>query len=71
MNDREFLENKKGVHLMGVQAGGEFTLCGDSFDISNTEEGYLDGDLLPTNKKIVTCPDCVRVILHIRGVKIK
>ena len=59
-----------GVHLVGVVTGGEFTLCGDSFDIAETEDDYTEGGLAHTNKKIVTCPNCIREILNCRGVKI-
>ena len=37
--EREFLENGEGVHIMN----GEFTLCGDSFDIAETERDFEDG----------------------------
>lgn len=62
---KEFLENKDGVHLMN----GEFTLCGDSFDIAETESDFEAGTLVATRKKIVTCPKCTAVILHCRGVR--
>jgi hypothetical protein len=67
---REFLENDKGVHLVGVGQGGEFTLCGDSFDISETESDFTEGALIKTNKKTLTCPDCIREVQNCRGVAI-
>tara|TARA_R110000782_G_scaffold19035_3_gene51716 strand:- start:593 stop:796 length:204 start_codon:yes stop_codon:yes gene_type:complete len=66
----EFLENDKGVHLVGVGQGGEFTLCGDSFDVFETEEDFEDGALVKTIKTKVTCPDCLREIRNCRGAKI-
>ena len=65
-NHHEFLENKEGVHLMY----GEFTLCGDSFDIAETEEDFPDGPLVATSKKIVTCNRCASLMNHCKGVKI-
>jgi len=49
---KEFWENKDGVHLVGrsVQSGGEFTLCGDSFDIAGTESDFEAGELVKTSK---------------------
>jgi len=64
---KKYLENKAGVHLMY----GEFTLCGDSFDIASTEKDFPDGKLLPTDKKIVTCEKCIDLIKYCKGQKIK
>ena len=64
-----FLENKAGVHVMGSNIGGEFTLCGLSFDIAETEEGYEDGTLMDTAKKTVTCQGCIEIIMHCRGIR--
>lgn len=63
---KEFMESSEGVHVMM----GEFTLCGDSFDIGETED-EPDSALVHTKKKIVTCPRCIDVIKHVRGVRIK
>ena len=60
----DFAENGDGVHLMN----GEFTLCGDSFDIGSTE-GEECGDLKPTNKRTVTCSNCAKIIQLCRGVR--
>lgn len=63
---KEFQENAEGVHLVD----GEFTLCGDSFDIAETErDGDHDGTLAKTTKRIVTCKRCITIILHCRGVR--
>lgn len=64
--DHEFIENNEGVHLMY----GEFTLCGDSFDIDATEKGFEDGPLVATSKKTVTCNRCASLMNHCKGVKI-
>ena len=65
---RQYVENAEGVHLMH----GEFTLCGDSFDIASTEEPEdHDGELLETHKRTVTCDRCIDVIDLCRGVRIK
>jgi hypothetical protein len=63
---KEFMESAEGVHLMM----GEFTLCGDSFDIGETEADP-ESALIDTKKKVVTCPRCISVIRHVRGVKIR
>lgn len=62
---KEFRENDDGVHLMY----GEFTICGDSFDIAETESDFEDGSLVVTRKRIVTCPKCVAFITHCRNVR--
>jgi hypothetical protein len=58
------------VHIMGKTAGGEFTLCGDSFDIDEADEGvdHLTGGLIETKDKI-DCPDCVAIIMLCKSVK--
>lgn len=68
---REFLENDKGVHLMAAVHGGSFTLCGDSFDIAETQAAldFIDGALVVTKKRVITCPDCIVEIKNCRGVK--
>ena len=65
MDGPVFAENGDGVHLMM----GEFTLCGDSFDIGTTE-GEECGDLMPTKKRTVTCANCAAIIEECRGVRI-
>lgn len=62
----DFVENGEGVHL----EHGEFTLCGDSFDIGDTEY-ETDGNTRPTKSKTVTCPRCAEIIRMCRGVRIK
>jgi hypothetical protein len=64
----DFVEAEGFIHLVGTTAGGEFTLCGDAFDLSSDIEGY---QWKPSKKRIVTCPECARIILHCRGVKVK
>lgn len=61
----DFVENEDGVHV----ENGEFTLCGDSFDIGTTE-GEECGDTRPTKKKRVTCPKCAHIVLMCRGVQV-
>lgn len=65
MSRRVFVENGDGVHL----EHGEFTLCGDSFDIGQTE-GEDCGDYQPTRKRTVTCANCILIIKLCRGVHI-
>lgn len=63
---KQFLENGDGVHLMF----GEFTLCGDSFDIFETEgaDDVPEGPLVKTSKRTVSCEKCCAFIHHCRRV---
>jgi len=63
-NGSVFVENNDGVHL----EHGEFTLCGDSFDIGSAD-GEDCGDYWPTNKRTVTCNRCIGIIDMCRGVR--
>lgn len=62
----EFAENLDGVHLMN----GEFTLCGDAYDIAETEDDFQAGDIRPTKRRTVTCARCAEIIYLCRGVRI-
>jgi len=63
----EYLKNKNGVHLINsVLMGGEFTLCGLAYDLIDSNNG---GELFPTNKKVVTCPECIKIIKLCQGIK--
>lgn len=63
-----FWENDDGVHAVSPGMGGEFTLCGWSFDAPETER---DGPptFSVTWRKTVTCPQCVTFIRALRGVR--
>ena len=61
--NREFMESSDGVHLMH----GEYTLCGDAFDLGETEEG--EPKIRTTAKRIVTCPNCIEIIELCKGVR--
>lgn len=55
------------VHLVGPNS--EFTLCSVAFDAADSEnEPTLRW--MPTRQRIVTCPECVRVIVHCRNVPV-
>ncbi len=45
---------------------GEYTLCGDAFDLTSEEPGYA---WKPTKAKAVTCPQCAAVIQGVRNLK--
>ena len=63
---REFVEADGLIHLVNpIQ--GEYTLCGDAFDLASDEAGY---EWKKTKRKTVTCPSCARIILHTRSVRI-
>jgi len=65
----EFTENKAGVHVMNpIQ--GEYSLCGDAFDINSESDGDHDGGLARTQKKRVTCERCKEIILELRNVRV-
>lgn len=64
---RLFMLSSEGVHLMG---DGEFTLCGDAFDIGATEDDSDDSpELYETKRRTVTCPRCIDIIRLCRGVR--
>lgn len=67
--NKEFAENNEGVHLMNNSYPG-FSMCGCAHDISSDPDVNAT-DLMPTNKKIVTCKQCIAVILNCRGVRTK
>jgi hypothetical protein len=60
----KFVEAEGWVHL----AIGEFTVCGDAWDLYSHEPGY---DWRVTKKRTVTCPQCCRIIHACRGVRTK
>lgn len=61
-----FVEAEGLVHLMSPLLGGEFTLCGDAFDLFTDEGGY---EQKATSKRVVTCPYCAAVIDTCRGIR--
>jgi hypothetical protein len=61
---REFVEAEGLVHL----SLGEFTLCGDAFDLGSDVLGY---EWRPTRSRTVTCPECARIIRECRGVRVQ
>lgn len=63
-----FMENSQGVHLMNAIGGSEHSVCGDSFDAGSESDGE---DMWDTDKKVVTCPECIAEILNCRNVRIK
>lgn len=65
MTKQKFIENCDGVHLHHPTM--DFTLCGD------TNDGDTKVDIEPlrnTNKRIITCPRCIAIILACRGVRV-
>jgi hypothetical protein len=62
--NREFVEAEGTVHL--VSTTGEYTLCGDAFDLGSDIEGY---EWSATKKRTVTCPHCKDIIDLCRGVR--
>ena len=68
---KTFVENSDGVHLMGALSG-EYTLCGDSFDMAETSDGKYGEDMIlrATKEKTITCPRCAEIVLACRGVRV-
>jgi hypothetical protein len=60
--EREFVEADGVIHL----AHGEFTLCGDAFDLGSDEPGY---EWKATKRRAVDCPRCADIILLCKGVR--
>jgi len=62
---RKFVEAEGFVHIV-TPLQGEHTLCGDAFDLDTDVPGY---EWKPTRQRVVTCPNCARVIEECRGVR--
>jgi hypothetical protein len=65
----EFARNKAGVHMM-VPGNGEYSLCGMAMDAGSSGDNE-DGDLKPTPRKKVTCPQCCHVVNVCQNVRTK
>lgn len=63
----DFVEAEGEVHMLNPLMGGEFTLCGDAFDLASDEDGY---EQTVSKRRTVTCPHCAKVIRECRGVRI-
>lgn len=66
----EFFATGTMIHILGPGNGGEFTLCGvaqDAWDSENMPELQL----IPTARRVVTCPQCAAVVLVCRGVQVR
>lgn len=61
----DFAETPNGICVMNPIMG-EFTLCGDAFDLFTDEPEY---EQRATNRRTVTCPQCSTIILSLRGVR--
>lgn len=59
---KEFVEAEGLIHLVD----GEFTICGDAFDLASDEDDY---EWKATTSKTVTCPRCARIVELCRGVR--
>jgi hypothetical protein len=60
-----FVEAEGLIHLESP-IYGEYTLCGDAFDLASDEPGY---EWRKTDKRTVTCPQCAAVIRVARAVR--
>jgi hypothetical protein len=67
MSDRQFVEAEGLVHLVNPVLG-EFTLCGDAFDLGSDIADY---EWKETNRRTVTCSSCARIIRECRSVRTK
>lgn len=66
---KRFYENSKGVHLEG--AHDDHLLCGDALEGDASERfASIIEPAVETTKRVVTCPDCIRVIEQCRGVRV-
>lgn len=62
----QFVEAEDLIHMVNPSSGGEFTLCGDAFDLASDIDGYVWNE---TKLRTVTCPKCAEVITACRGVR--
>ncbi len=77
----DFYENENGVHYIGPWS--DYMLCGDAVDglLSNWQHGISEEDtplamndfraMEPSKKRVVTCPKCIIMIKHCRGVRFR
>ena len=61
---------EKLVHMAAESQGGEFTLCGDSFNIGDTERDEdIENPVFAGPGDMVTCPQCRQQIAACKQVK--
>jgi len=60
-----FIEAEGFVHVTNV-TNGEFTMCGDAFDLASDIDGY---EQKSTKKTTVTCEHCVAIVRDLQGVR--
>lgn len=58
------------IHVVSV-INPEHTLCGDAFDIGDTEGDAPGGSWKLCESQPITCPECSRVVMSCRGLKVK
>lgn len=63
----QFVETPKGVCIVNPVMG-EFTLCGDAFDLSSDEPGY---EWTVTKSRCATCELCVAIVVDVRNVIVR
>ena len=61
----QFVEAEGAVHVINPIMG-EFTLCGDAFDLGSDVSGY---EWKVTTKRTVTCAPCSVIVRRLRGVR--
>jgi hypothetical protein len=64
---KQFVEAEGEVHLVSPIMGGEYTLCGDAFDLASDVPGY---GWKKAQSRTVTCKNCVEIINACRGVRV-
>ena len=58
-------------HATNPAGDREFTLCGDSFDIGDTEnEEGVENPTFAEPGRAITCAKCIEVITHCRRLRI-
>lgn len=62
----DFVEAEGRVHVVNPVTAGEFTLCGDAFDLASDVDGY---EWSATKRRTVTCPSCAEIIRYVRRVR--
>lgn len=62
----DFVEAEGLIHVVSPTMAGEFTLCGDAFDLSSDVDGY---EWTNTKRRTVTCPACARIVREVRSVR--
>ncbi len=68
---KDYARSNNGlIHAINIH-GGEHTLCGDAFNIDAGDQVNTEFAWVGCDKGPITCPDCAKIILSVRGMRIR